>query len=157
LTTPLAPPVAHPLSLYVLLFRTQSDLTARDPDLYARTGLIAMAARNAAVKPAPQRWQDEAALGLDVAVTFEARVMEAVVADMGGRGAGGGAHRPLLVVNLDVSDTPADAAAAAPLALSLCRALEAAPGGEWEDEVDTICDAFEAETGRPLLYTICYY
>ena len=32
----------------------QADLTARDPDLYTRTGLIAMAARNAAVKAAPQ-------------------------------------------------------------------------------------------------------
>jgi RNA polymerase II subunit A C-terminal domain phosphatase SSU72 len=136
----------------------QADLTARDPDLYTRTGLIAMAARNAAVKAAPQRWQDERALAVDVAVTFEARVMDAVVADMGGRGVGGGgALQPLLVVNLDVPDTPGDAAAAAPLALSLCRALEAAPEGEWEDELDSICDAFEAETGRPLLYTVCYH
>ena len=47
----------------------QADLTARDPDLYTRTGLIAMAARNAAVKAAPQRWQDERALAVAVAVT----------------------------------------------------------------------------------------
>jgi hypothetical protein len=118
-----------------------------------------MARRNAGVKPAPQRWQDAPDLSADVAVTFEARVMDAVVADMGSRGSarGGGATRPLLVVNLDVPDTAGDAAAAAPLALSLCRSLEAAPDGEWEDELDAICDRFEAETGRPLLYTICYH
>ena len=79
-----------------------------------------MAARNAAVKPAPQRWQEERDLKVDVAVTFEGRVMEAVVSDMssrgsaGGGGGGGAGTRPLLVLNLEVPDTPADAATAAP-------------------------------------------
>lgn len=51
-------------------------------------------------------------------VTFEARVMEAVVEDMGGRPCE--ALSPLLVVNLDVKDSHEEAAAAAPAALKLC-------------------------------------
>ncbi len=34
------------------------DLKAKNTQLYTRTGLIKMLQRNAAIKPAPERWQD---------------------------------------------------------------------------------------------------
>lgn len=34
------------------------DLLAKDESLYTRNGLLQMLRRNAAIKPAPQRWQN---------------------------------------------------------------------------------------------------
>ena len=69
---------------------------------------------------------------------------------------GGVKQTPVLVLNLEVKDNAAEAAAAAPLALSLCRALEAA-GDDWADAMERILSEFETAHARRPLYTICFY
>ncbi|KAG2441346.1 hypothetical protein HYH02_009939 [Chlamydomonas schloesseri] len=128
------------------------DLQAKDPELYARNGLLTMLRRNMGVKTAPERFQDNRD-HFDVVVTFEERVMEQVIEDMNQRPQV--TLQPLLVCNLDVKDSHEEAANAAPLTLKLCQMLE--QGGEWEDCVDEVVAQFQMETGRRLTYTICYY
>ncbi len=69
---------------------------------------------------------------------------------------GGAGLRPSLVLNLDVKDNASEAAAAAPLALALCRVLSAA-GDEWESHLEAILSEFEAAHARRPLYAICFY
>ncbi|KAG2495869.1 hypothetical protein HYH03_006107 [Edaphochlamys debaryana] len=111
-----------------------------------------MLRRNMDVKLAPERYQENRDQ-FDVVVTFEERVMEQVVEDMAQRQQV--TLEPVLVVNLDVKDSHEEAANAAPQALKLCQMLE--QGGEWEDCVDGVVAAFQAETNRRLTYTVCYY
>eukprot|EP00200_Dunaliella_tertiolecta_P002138 CAMPEP_0202346016 /NCGR_PEP_ID=MMETSP1126-20121109/4991_1 /ASSEMBLY_ACC=CAM_ASM_000457 /TAXON_ID=3047 /ORGANISM="Dunaliella tertiolecta, Strain CCMP1320" /LENGTH=182 /DNA_ID=CAMNT_0048937371 /DNA_START=293 /DNA_END=838 /DNA_ORIENTATION=+ len=99
------------------------DLKRKDPDLYARNGLLRMLERNLKVKTAPQRWQ-ECREPYDVVVTFEERVMEQVLDDLHSRPLC--AMRPALVINLDVKDSHEEAALAAPHALQLCSLLDKA-------------------------------
>lgn len=128
------------------------DLKSKDAELYTRNGLLRMLERNIATKRAPERWQDCREV-FDVAFTFETRVMETLCDDMANRVSK--TSRPLLVINMDVRDNHEESAVAAPLALKLCRMIEAAE--EWEDEIDDIITKFEAETGRKVVYTILYY
>lgn len=131
------------------------DLRAKDEKLYTRNGLLAMMQRNAGVKPGPQRWQSrpQAAPPFDVVVTFERRVMEVLVEDMN-RKAGEGMHATL-VVNIDVVDSAADAAQAAPHALLLCQMLEEAE--DWEGEIDAVLARFVEQTGRRRpQYDVCF-
>ncbi|KAJ9513795.1 hypothetical protein QJQ45_020875 [Haematococcus lacustris] len=160
-----------------------ADLTRKDPELYLRNGLLPMMARNARIKKAPQRWQDNRA-PFDVVVTFEERIMEVVLEDMEGRqaasrslipvsysqlsqhgqaavesvGAGAG-FRPCLVVNLDVKDSTDEAALAAPQALKLCSMIAAFAKGKdgcWEAGVEAVLDTFHKETGRRPIYGVCW-
>ncbi|KAJ9513647.1 RNA polymerase II subunit A [Haematococcus lacustris] len=161
-----------------------ADLTRKDPELYLRNGLLPMMARNARIKKAPQRWQDNRA-PFDVVVTFEERIMEVVLEDMEGRqaasrslipvsysqlsqhgqaavesvGAGAG-FRPCLVVNLDVKDSTDEAALAAPQALKLCSMIAAFAKGKdgcWEAGVEAVLDTFHKETGRRPIYGVCWF
>ncbi|GBF91195.1 RNA polymerase II subunit A C-terminal domain phosphatase [Raphidocelis subcapitata] len=129
------------------------DLSAKDPALYARNGLLDMLRRNVAVKRAPERWQLEREHQFDVAVTFEERVMAALVEDMQTREAT--SMRPLLVVNIDVKDNHEEAARVAPQALWLCQKLDACEC--WEDSVDSIVLKFEKQHKRRATYTVCFY
>jgi len=107
------------------------------------------------VKDRPQRWQDRAPDDppFDVVITFEHRVMEIVVADLRGK-EGNGVH-PCLVINVDVRDSAADAASAAPHALRLCELIE--ESDDWEAEIDEILDVFAQETGRKKpQYDVCF-
>ncbi|KAK9845341.1 hypothetical protein WJX81_003860 [Elliptochloris bilobata] len=128
------------------------DLCRKDEDLYTRNRLLQMLRRNAAVKKAPQRWQD-CREQFDVAVTFEERILEQLLEDMQKRGHS--SMRPLLVINIDVKDNHEEAAKVAPQTLRLCQMLEAHE--EWEEEVDDIVAQFEAEYGRRPVYSICFY
>ena len=133
------------------------ELKAKDAPLYTRNGLLTMLERNAKIKRAPERWQDhdmeDVSRAPDVALCFEERVFETLVEDMAQREQT--SMRPLLVVNLDVIDSHEEAATAAPLALKLCGMLDAL-GEDWEEELDSVVNAFFKDTGRRLLYTVCF-
>lgn len=56
------------------------DLRRKDTDLYRRNGILTMLKRNATVKLAPQRWQENAVDGsFDVVLTFEEKVFDMVI------------------------------------------------------------------------------
>eukprot|EP00899_Mesostigma_viride_P008668 jgi/Mesvir1/17802/Mv12906-RA.1 len=130
------------------------DLKKKDPDLYTRNGILPMLARNAAVKRAPQRWQDSGADGFfDVVFAFEERVFELVVDNLAGRRPSG--HRASLVLNLDVRDKQDEAAVAAQLCLQICQRLQGV-AEDWEEHVDDIATEFEREAGRRLLYMVAF-
>mmetsp|Transcript_37694 Transcript_37694/g.63442 ORF Transcript_37694/g.63442 Transcript_37694/m.63442 type:complete len:192 (+) Transcript_37694:327-902(+) len=128
------------------------DLKAKDEELYTRNSLLYMADRNLKVKLAPERWQDNKDR-FDVVLAFEESVFEKVVEDLQNREQTSGAS--VLVLNLDVKDSPQEAALAAPHALELCEMLEASD--DWESDVDHIVDEFQQKCGRRPLYSICFY
>ena len=128
------------------------DLRGKDAELYTRNGLLRLLERNIRIKTAPERWQENEQ-AFDVVVTFEESVFDRAVDHLRGR-EGAGMH-PVLVINMDTVDNPEEAEKAAPLAVQLCKMVEAAE--EWEDEVDEIIAAFDSETGRKPIYTICFF
>lgn len=85
---------------------------AKDQPHYERLGLISMLERNLKIKEAPERWQDAELAEIDVVVTFEETIMDALVEDMQQRLPG--TLHPVLVVNLEVTDNNREALAAAP-------------------------------------------
>lgn len=130
------------------------DLRRKDPELYKRNGILPMLKRNAAVKTAPQRWQDNAADGFfDVVFTFEEKVFDMVIEDLNTRD-----HvlmKAVLIVNLEVKDNHEEAAIGARLTFNLCQEIERAES--WEDTIDDIVIAFEKHQRRKLLYSISFY
>ncbi|XP_038895502.1 RNA polymerase II subunit A C-terminal domain phosphatase SSU72 isoform X2 [Benincasa hispida] len=109
------------------------DLRRKDPELYKRNGILPMLKRNAAVKTAPQRWQDNAADGsFDVVFTFEEKVFDMVI-----------------------EDNHEEAAIGARLIFDLCQELERTES--WEDSIDDIVITFEKQQRRKLLYSISFY
>ena len=95
---------------------------------YKSRNLWAMLQRNVGIKGSPARWQELSAADLadvDVAITFEERVFDALNEDVSSRIVTSGA-RPLLVVNLDTRDDPKAAEVGAGYALALAQKLCAA-------------------------------
>lgn len=98
------------------------DLEKRDPVLYANNGVLAMLDRNSKIKKAPEQWRD-ARDRFDVIITFEDRVFKAVLEDfISSRSPS--VFSPAYVINLEVRDTHADAAAGAKLAVELVEAMD---------------------------------
>jgi RNA polymerase II subunit A C-terminal domain phosphatase SSU72 len=91
------------------------DLRSKPPSHqphYERLGLYSMLERNMKVKEKPEKWQVSADEDVDVVITFEERVMDLLLDDMGSRALH--SMRPVLVVNLEVPDNNREALAAAP-------------------------------------------
>ncbi|GAU39394.1 protein-serine/threonine phosphatase [Trifolium repens] len=130
------------------------ELRRKDPELYKRNGILPMLKRNAAVKLAPQRWQENAADGIfDVVITFEEKVFDMVVEDLHNRD-----HvllKTVLIVNLEVKDNHEEAAIGARLTLDLCQEIEAVES--WEESIDDLIAGFEKQHRRKLLYNISFY
>ncbi|KAL2344162.1 hypothetical protein Fmac_005447 [Flemingia macrophylla] len=130
------------------------DLRSKNPDLYRRNGILPMLKRNSTVKPAPQRWQENAADGsFDVVFTFEEKVFDMVVEDLHTRD-----HvlmKTVLVINLEVKDNHDEAAVGARLTLDLCQQIEAAKS--WEESVDDIIAGFEKQHRRKLMFSVSFY
>lgn len=126
------------------------DLEQKNRQHYTQKGILGMLQRNMGIKKGPQRWQNHRHVSVDVAVTFEERVLERVVKEMNERDG----CAPMLVVNMDVKDRHEESAIAAPHVLQLCQMLEEAE--DWEDQVDEIMEGFAKETGMKPLYTICF-
>ncbi|KAL0535753.1 hypothetical protein IC582_030095 [Cucumis melo] len=130
------------------------DLRRKDPELYKRNGILPMLKRNAAVKTAPQRWQDNAADGsFDVVFTFEEKVFDMVIEDLNTRDHA--LMKTVLIVNLEVKDNHEEAAIGARLTFDLCQEIERTES--WEDSIDDIVITFEKQLRRKLLYSISFY
>ncbi|WJX69459.1 protein-serine/threonine phosphatase [Trifolium repens] len=130
------------------------ELRRKDPELYKRNGILPMLKRNAAVKLAPQRWQENAADGIfDVVITFEEKVFDMVVEDLHNRD-----HvllKTVLIINLEVKDNHEEATIGARLTLDLCQEIEAVES--WEESIDDLIAGFEKQHRRKLLYSISFY
>ena len=86
---------------------------AQEQPHYERLGLISMLERNLRVKTAPEKWQSAAADDVDVVITFEETIMDALLEDMLTARSASMLH-PVLVVNLEVTDNNKEALKAAP-------------------------------------------
>jgi hypothetical protein len=87
---------------------------------YARNGMLAMLQRDATVKPAPERFQN-VGLKFDIVVTFEKRVFDTVVEELGRR------VSPLSscthVINIETVDNHAEARMSSFIVLQLANYL----------------------------------
>lgn len=100
------------------------DLQERDRQLFTRNGVLRMLERNAKVKVAPERWQDQSAIGFDLVITFEERVYDSVLDDLRRRSEeSDGGTEPIHVVNLETRDKMDEAVQGAQLALELCESV----------------------------------
>lgn len=111
-----------------------------------------MIKRDVGVKLAPQKFQDNTE-PFDIILTFEEVVMDKVLEHFSR--VSPSLMRPVAVVNLDVRDSHEEAAIAAPVALELCSMIDKAE--EWEDELDSILEAFYQATGRRAIYNVCFF
>lgn len=135
--------------------------TAEDAAFFQRNGVLQLCKRGAAVKRAPQRWQDETSEYVsshDVVICFEERIFDAVVEDLQMREPTEN-FEPMHVICLDTKDNPHEAQKQGQVALDLCWQLEAA-GDDLVYEAAEIVDRFQEEkmTHTPIkvLYQLCY-
>lgn len=101
----------------------KAELQNMDPAHYASNGVLAMLDRNAKIKKAPEQWRD-ARDRFDIIITFEDRVFRSVVDDFI-QTRSPSVFAAAYVVNLEVRDTHAAAAAGAKLAVDLVEAMDA--------------------------------
>jgi len=134
--------------------------TREDEDFFSRNKVLHLCRRGAAVKRAPQRWQDMPSDFIsqhDVVIAFEERIYDAVVEDLQIREPTEN-FAPIHVICLDTKDNPHEAQLQGQVALDLCWCLEAAQ--DLVIEAPEILDVFEKEkmTHTPIkvLYQLCY-
>jgi RNA polymerase II subunit A C-terminal domain phosphatase SSU72 len=138
-----------------------ASLAADDPEYFRRNGVLGLCERGAAVKPAPDRWQDvptDDVLRHDVVICFEERIYDAVLEDLQMREPTEN-FSPILVVCLDTKDNPHEAAVQGQVCLELCWKLEnqcydlPSQGAE-------ILEEFQEQrkhlTPIQILYQVCY-
>jgi len=135
--------------------------TPEDQAFFSRNGVLQLCRRGAAVKSAPQRWQDmpsEFVAHHDVVIAFEERIFDAVIEDLQMREPTE-SFAPIHVICLDTKDNPHEAALQGRVALELCWLLEAA-ADDLVTEAPVIVEAFQDErmTHTPIkvLYQLCY-
>jgi len=145
-----------------------NDLKTKNAARYARTGMLDMIDRNRKIKPAPERWQDSKSY-FDLVVCYEKRVYETVITDIenriagngngsgSGSGSGSGAvnARPVHILNLDTTDSHAEAKQGALLTSALVKSIFKAD--DWEDEITDILDAYEKKNKKTVLHTVLFY
>jgi len=137
-------------------------LSQEDAAFFERNGVLQLCQRGAAVKRAPQRWQDlstdDVVDGHDVVIAFEERIFDAVIEDLQMREPTE-KFKPILVVCLDTKDNPHEAALQGRVALDLCWRLERRCS-DVQVEAAEILDEFQQERSKvtpiKVLYQICY-
>jgi RNA polymerase II subunit A C-terminal domain phosphatase SSU72 len=152
-------------TLYSEMYKSMSG-TPEDVAFFNQNGVLGLCRRGAAVKPAPQRWQDtpnEVITQHDVAIAFEERIFDAVVEDLQTREPTED-FAPIHVICLDTKDNPHEAKIQGRIALELCWLLEETAkrvGREGlVDQIPEILDAFQTErmkhTPIKVLHQLCY-
>ncbi|KAL9650503.1 hypothetical protein ABK040_004722 [Willaertia magna] len=96
------------------------DLKQQDEEFYTRNGLLKMLQRNAQIKRAPERWQENTK-HFDIVITFEDRVFDAVIESLVSNNLM--YDRPTHVININVKDNHEEADRNAKLIADLVRQL----------------------------------
>ena len=145
---------------YAEMFKSLA-VTPEDEAFFVRNGVLQLCRRGAAVKRAPQRWQDEPSELIakhDVVIAFEERIFDAVVEDLQIREPTEN-FAPIHVICLDTKDNPHEAQLQGQVALDLCWRLEQC-AHNLSTEAANIIDQFQKEratvTPIKVLYQICY-
>lgn len=143
---------------YADMYRSMSA-TPDDEAFFLHNGVLQLCRRGAAVKLAPQRWQDMPSSFVathDVVIAFEERIFDAVVEDLQTREPEN--FDPLHVVCLDTKDNPHEARLQGRVALELCWLLE--KSDDLVGEAPRILDEWETarmeHTKIKVLYQLCY-
>jgi len=140
--------------------------TEGDVAFFTHNGVLQLCRRGAAVKAAPQRWQDTPSSAItkhDVVIAFEERIFDAVVEDLQMREPTED-FEPIHVICLDTKDNPHEAKIQGRIALELCWLLEKTVqrcGREmFVGEIPEILDSFQRErmkhTPIKVLHQLCY-
>lgn len=144
---------------YAEMYRSMSA-TPEDTAFFVHNGVLQLCKRGAAVKLAPQRWQDTPSAAVqkhDVVIAFEERIYDAVIEDLQTREPTED-FKAIHVICLDTKDNPHEAKLQGRVALELCWLLE-----QTEDldlEAPELVEQFQEEqmTHTPIkvLHQICY-
>eukprot|EP00903_Cladosiphon_okamuranus_P006034 g5952.t1 len=130
-------------------------LKRKDEAFFLKNNLLRLAARNATIKAAPQRFQDIEGPDMadfDVVLCFEARVFYSVVEDLQSRDPE--TFKPLHVINMTIKDSFEESAAASGNVLELCRTLDGL--SVLEDEAAGVLEAFTRKSKRSVLHQVCH-
>lgn len=134
--------------------------TPQDEAYFTRNGVLQLCERGAAVKKAPERWQDvptEDISNHDVVIAFEERLFDAMVEDLQLREPTEN-FKPIHMICLDTKDNPHEAAVQGQVALDLCWRLNNCQ--DLTLEAAEIIDQFQEErasvTPIKVLYQLCY-
>jgi RNA polymerase II subunit A C-terminal domain phosphatase SSU72 len=137
------------------------NLALDDAEYFSRNGVLQLCRRGAAVKRAPNRWQDtptDVIQSHAVVIAFEERIYDAVIEDLQIREPTED-FKPIHVICLDTKDNPQEAALQGQVALDLCWRLEHA-ADEIDERAAEIIDVFQQErihvTPIRILYQVCY-
>ena len=147
--------------MYASMSATKDDIA-----FFTHNGVLQLCRRGAAVKPAPQRWQDTPSSAVtkhDVVIAFEERIFDAVVEDLQMREPTED-FEPIHVICLDTKDNPHEAKIQGRIALELCWLLEKTIqkcGREmFEAELPEILEEWEnmrmKHTPIKVLHQLCY-
>ncbi len=138
--------------------------TPEDATFFMRNGVLQLCQRGAAVKRAPQRWQDTPTPDVqqhDVVIAFEERIFDAVLEDLQLREPSADLL-PIHVICLDTKDNPQEAQLQGQVALELCWLLEreCQNSDELIEKAPILVQAYQEEimthTPIKILYQLCY-
>jgi len=132
------------------------DLKAKDTSLYTQNGLLMLLDRNRRIKERPQRFQDSSEKH-DVIVSCEERCYELVCEELQSRMVSeecGG--QPVVVINVDIRDTPEDAVVGARTILQIVQRLEESQLEDAARQVSSFVKSLEAEEQSKFLFTVLF-
>jgi RNA polymerase II subunit A C-terminal domain phosphatase SSU72 len=129
------------------------ELRSKDEVLYEQLGLIKMLERNVSVKTAPEKFQVERSVELDVIVTFETRVFDAVVEYLSNRDST--SFKVVHVFGLHIKDNPEAALVGGQNTVQLLSML--AESDDWEENIAHTLEEFQQKSGKQVLHAVLFY
>jgi len=112
-----------------------------------------MLERNVSVKTAPEKFQVERSVELDVIVTFETRVFDAVVEYLSNRDST--SFKVVHVFGLHIKDNPEAALVGGQNTVQLLSML--AESDDWEENIAHTLEEFQQKSGKQVLHAVLFY
>ncbi|KAG2388095.1 hypothetical protein C9374_000945 [Naegleria lovaniensis] len=131
--------------------RMFDDLKQQDEEFYTNNGLLKMLTRNAQIKAAPEKWQENTK-HFDVVVTFELRVFEAVIDSIASNNIY--YDRPIHVINLEVIDNHKEAERNAKTIAEFVKHLN--DSNDWENDITQLIADFEKKHKQDLMHLVLF-